>query len=214
MRLQTDQGIKNLTAEQARRLAAENPDYATQDLFEAIERHEYPSWTLQIQVMPYEDAFKYRINSFDVTKVWPHKDYPPIPVGRLVLNRNPENYFAEVEQAAFSPSHLVPGIEPSPDKMLQGRLFSYPDTHRHRLGPNYEQIPVNCPYAARVSHHQRDGFMTVNGNFGAAPNYEPNSVGGPREDKSTTDVSPYDVQGRVDHYQPRWKNQDDFEQAG
>lgn len=125
--------------------------------------------------MPINDGFKYRWNIFDVTKVWPHSDYPLITVGKLVLNRNPENYFQDTEQAAFSPGHLVPGMEPSMDKMLQGRLFSYPDTHRHRLGANYDQIPVNCPYRTRVSNGQRDGPMCINGNQGSKPNYEPSS---------------------------------------
>ncbi|KAI8060087.1 catalase [Gongronella butleri] len=174
----TDQGIKNFKAAEATKLAGESPDYATADLFQAIERGEAPSWSVYVQVMDAKDAKKYRFNPFDVTKVWPHKDYPLQPVGRMVLNRNPENYFAEVEQAAFSPSHTVPGIAPSPDRMLQGRLFSYPDTHRHRLGANYAQIPINQPQN-RVANHQRDGAMAVNGNGGSAPNYEPNSFGGP-----------------------------------
>lgn len=152
--------------------------------------------------MPEKDAAKYRYNVFDITKVWPHKDYPLLPVGRLVLNRNPTNYFAEVEQvlhtkreipnrgcpmltphavgclqAAFAPSHLVPGIEASPDRMLQARLFSYADTHRHRLGPNYLQIPINTAFKARVRNQQRDGPMCVDGNQGDAPNYHPNSFG-------------------------------------
>ncbi|KAI8089361.1 catalase [Halteromyces radiatus] len=174
----TDQGIKNFTAAEAGKLASEDPDYATRDLFQAIERGEAPSWSVYVQVMDPKDAKTYRFNPFDVTKVWPHKDYPLQPVGRMVLNRNPENYFAETEQAAFSPSHIVPGIDVSPDRMLQGRLFSYPDTHRHRLGVNYAQIPINQPQS-RVINHQRDGFMAVNGNGGSAPNYEPNTFGGP-----------------------------------
>lgn len=125
--------------------------------------------------MTAEQAKSYRWNVLDVTKVWPHKDFPLIPIGKLVLNRNPENYFAETEQSAFSPSHVVPGIEPSFDKMLQGRLFSYPDTHRHRLGPNYTQIPVNRPRNCPMFNQQRDGLMSVDENGGAQPNYEPNS---------------------------------------
>ncbi|ORX57384.1 catalase [Hesseltinella vesiculosa] len=176
----TDQGIKTFKADQATKLAGEQPDYATADLFQAIERGDAPSWSVYVQVMDPKDAKTYRFNPFDVTKVWPHKDYPLQPVGRMVLNRNPENYFAEVEQAAFSPSHTVPGIAPSPDRMLQGRLFSYPDTHRHRLGANYAQIPINQPQN-RVAHHQRDGAMAVDGNGGAAHNYEPSSFGGPAQ---------------------------------
>ena len=132
--------------------------------------------------MPEKDGESYRYDIFDITKVWPHSDYPLIPVGKMVLNRNPENYFAEVEQAAFAPTHTVPGIEPSNDKMLQGRLFSYPDTHRHRLGPNYDQIPINCPYRVRVANYQRDGPATINDNKGGQVNYEPNSLNGPVED--------------------------------
>ena len=124
--------------------------------------------------MPEAEAQNYKWNIFDVTKVWPHKDYPLHEVGKLVLDRNPENYFAEVEQVAFSPAHMVPGIEPSADKMLQGRLFSYSDTHRHRLGANYQQIPINCPYMTKVNNAMRDGFAVVNNNLGSKPNYEPN----------------------------------------
>ncbi|KAJ1920792.1 catalase A [Mycoemilia scoparia] len=175
----TDQGVKNFTAEEADKIAGVDPDYATSDLFKAIERGEYPSWSVYVQIIEPEQALRYRFNPFDVTKTLSQKDFPLHPVGKMVLNRNPENYFAEVEQAAFSPSHMVPGIAPSPDRMLQGRLFSYPDTHRHRLGPNYTQIPVNRAINAKTVNHQRDGSMAVNGNGGSAPNYEPNSVGGP-----------------------------------
>ncbi|KAI8377942.1 catalase [Radiomyces spectabilis] len=174
----TDQGIKNLSAEEACKIAGQDADYATRDLFNAIEKGDFPSWSVYVQVMEPEDAKKYRFNPFDVTKIWSHKDYPLQPVGRMVLNRNPENYFAETEQAAFSPSHIVPGVDVSPDRMLQGRLFSYPDTHRHRLGVNYAQIPINKPHS-RVANHQRDGFMAVDGNGGSLPNYEPNTAGGP-----------------------------------
>lgn len=161
-----------------------DPDYATRDLSNSIKRNEFPSWTMYVQIMPEREAANYRFDVFDITKIWPHTDYPLVPVGKLTLNRNPENYFAETEQSAFSPSHLVPGIEPSNDKMLQGRLFSYPDTHRHRLGGNYDQIPINCPYRARVHNTQRDGFMVVNGNQGSEPNYEPNTVNHISEDRS------------------------------
>lgn len=177
----TDQGIKNLSVEEAGRLASTDPDYAIRDLYNAIAKGNFPSWSFYIQVMTFEEAEKFPFNPFDVTKVWPHGDYPLIPVGKLVLNRNPVNYFAEVEQMAYDPSNMPPGIEPSPDKMLQGRLFSYPDTHRHRLGPNYLQIPVNCPFRARVANYQRDGPMTVSDNQGGAPNYYPNSFTGPED---------------------------------
>jgi len=209
----SNQKAKNLDAAEATRLAGTNPDYATQDLFEAIERGDYPTWTVQVQLMPYEDALKYRWNPFDVTKVWPHKDYPVIEIGKLVLNRNPDNYFAEVEQAAFSPSHMVPGIEPSPDKMLQGRLFSYPDTHRHRLGPNYQLIPINTAYNARIANYQRDGFMRVDGNGGSGPNYEPNSFGGPTQAGASAAIHAASFSGTIErHIVPL--NDDDFYQAG
>lgn len=207
-----DKGAKNLSADEAGKLSGSNPDYATKDLFDAIEKGDYPTWTAQIQVMPIEDALKYKWNPFDVTKVWPHKDYPLINIGKLVLNRNPENYFAETEQAAFSPSHLVPGIEPSQDKMLQGRLFSYPDTHRHRLGVNYTQIPINTPYAAKVNNYHRDGFMAVNGNGGRAPNYEPNTQNGPKQIGAPAAVAKYSLQGEIGrHIQPL--SDDDFAQV-
>lgn len=177
----SDQGVRNITGAEATALAGTDPDYATRDLFAAIERREYPSWTVCVQVMPEDQVGAAPVNILDVTKVWPQGQYPLVPIGRLMLNRNPENYFAEIEQAAFSPSHMVPGIEPSFDRMLQGRLFSYPDTQRHRLGANYQQIPVNRPSGAVLAHHQRDGPMCVSGNQGRAPNYEPNSAGYAKE---------------------------------
>jgi len=174
-------------------------DFSTADLYDNIKDGNFPSWTWYVQVMPEADAANYRFDVLDITKVWPHSDYPLQKVGKFTLNRNPENYHAEVEQAAFSPSHLVPGIEPSADKMLQGRLFSYPDTHRHRLGKNYEQIPVNCPYRARVAHYSRDGAATVNGNYGGAVNHEPNSQGGPKEDPAYAWSTP-EVSGKAGRY--------------
>uniref|UniRef100_A0ABI7Z8B7 Catalase n=1 Tax=Felis catus TaxID=9685 RepID=A0ABI7Z8B7_FELCA len=185
----TDQGIKNLSVEDAARLSQEDPDYGLRDLFNAIATGNYPSWTFYIQVMTFSEAETFPFNPFDVTKVWPHSDYPLIPVGKLVLNRNPVNYFAEVEQMAFDPSNMPPGIEPSPDKMLQGRLFAYPDTHRHRLGPNYLQIPVNCPFRARVANYQRDGPMCMVDNQGGAPNYYPNSFSAPQEQRCAIEHS-------------------------
>ncbi|XP_064398721.1 catalase-like isoform X3 [Halichondria panicea] len=180
----TDQGIHNFSVDRAAVLAGSQPDYGITDLFEAIAKGDHPSWTVYIQVMTFTQAENFRWNPFDLTKVWPHSEFPLIPVGRMVLNRNPANYFAEVEQIAFSPAHMVPGIEPSPDKMLQGRLYSYSDTHRHRLGANYHQIPVNCPYATRTRNYQRDGPMCVDGNQGGAPNYYPNSFCGPLDHPS------------------------------
>lgn len=208
----TDQGIKNLTAEQANKLRADDLDYATRDLYEAIERGENPSWTWYVQLMPEADAENYRFDINDITKVWPHGDYPLYEVGKLVLNRNPENYFAETEQVAFAPTHTVPGIEPSNDKMLQGRLFSYPDTHRHRLGGNYEHILINCPYRARVAHYSRDAPMNATKNFGSAVNYEPNTRGGPIANPKWKWTTPK-LSGTVgrfsfgepdDFIQPRW----------
>jgi len=142
----TDQGVHNLSADEADRLKSENADYSTQDLYESIEKGEFPSWKFKVQIMPEAEGLEYKWDIFDITKIWPHSDYPLIDVGKLVLDRNPTNYHVETEQSAFSPGHFVPGIEPSNDKMLQGRLFSYPDTHRHRLGPNYSNIKINCPY--------------------------------------------------------------------
>lgn len=167
-----DQGIKNFTAEEAAKLDSENPDFATQDLFEAIKKGDNPSWTVYVQTMTQEEAKKLPFSIFDLTKVWPQSQFPLRRVGKFVLNENPKNYFAEVEQAAFSPSHTVPGIEASADPVLQSRLFSYPDTHRHRLGVNYAQIPVNCPFAVKTYAPEiRDGAMNVNGNLGSTPNY-------------------------------------------
>lgn len=193
----TDQGIKNLPATEAGRLASTDPDYAIRDLYNAIASENLPSWTVYIQTMTFAEAEAAPFNPFDLTKVWPHSDYPLIEVGRMVLDRNPENYFAEVEQLAFAPAHMVPGIEPSPDKMLQARLFSYADTHRHRLGANYQSIPVNCPFASKIAGYRRDGPMNVQGNQGGMPNYFPNSFGGPQPvesaawhaDEATGDVS-------------------------
>lgn len=176
----TEQGIQNLSADVATKLAGENPDYHTEDLFNAIENGDFPAWTLYVQIMPLEDANTYRFDPFDVTKVWSHKDYPLIEVGRMVLNKNPENYFAEVEQATFSPGTFVPGIEASPDKMLQGRLFAYHDAHRYRVGANHQQLPINRA-SNEVKNYQRDGQMRFDGNGGDAVYYEPNSLGGPKE---------------------------------
>jgi catalase len=210
----TEAGVQCFTAEEAVKMSGVDPDHATRDLFNHIANGGEARWKVFAQIMPYEDAFKYKYNPFDVTKVWPHKDYPLQQFGILVLNRNPENYFAEVEQAAFSRSHVVPGVEPSLDKMLQGRFFSYPDTHRHRLGPNYLQIPINCPYATKgkVRNGERDGLMAVNGNQGNSPNYGPNSFGGPVADPSAR-ISPFEASGVVGKYKYQHPN-DDFEQPG
>jgi catalase len=179
----TDQGIETLSSEESARVAGENPQAHQVDLVEAIERGDYPSWTLKVQVMPEADAASYRYNPFDLTKVWPHEDYPLIEIGRLVLDQNPDNYFADVEQAAFDPGNFVPGIGPSPDKMLQGRLFAYGDAHRYRLGINHTRLPVNAPRGVPggANNYGRDGSMSFQGNGGRAKNYEPNSFGGPAQ---------------------------------
>jgi len=208
----TDQGIKNLTRQEAEIMRAKDSDHATRDLYDAIERGDYPSWTLQMQIMTPEQAKDYRFDILDITKVWPHADFPPIEVGKLVLNRNPENYFAEVEQAAFGPQNFVPGIAASPDKMLQGRLFSYHDTHIHRLGPNYHLLPVNAPKNATENSYQRDGSMRTDPNGGGGPNYWPNSFHGPEPDISAKEP-PIEISGQADRYQYTHPN-DDFVQPG
>jgi catalase len=176
----TEQGIQNFTDAEAKAMRAEDPDYHRRDLWEAIARGEYPAWRLEVQIMPLEEAADYRFNPFDLTKVWPHADYPPITVGRFVLDRNPANYFAEIEQAAFNPSNLVPGTGLSPDKMLQARAFSYADTHRYRIGTNYQQLPVNRPIV-EVHSYSKDGAMRY-AHAGSQPVYAPNSYGGPKAD--------------------------------
>ena len=208
----TEQGIQNLTREESTKLKGEDPDHATRDLYEAIERGEHPSWRVEVQIMTPAQATEYRFDPFDITKVWFHADYQPITIGRMVLNRNPENYFAEVEQAAFSPANFVPGIAASPDKLLQGRLFSYHDTHRHRLGPNYHLIPINRPKAVKVDNYQRDGFMQVGDNFGGAPNYYPNSFGGPVPQPDDSEP-PFEVSGLAER-SPYTHPNDDFFQPG
>ncbi|WP_017556418.1 catalase [Nocardiopsis baichengensis] len=207
----SDQGVENLTAEEAKRLEAEDPDFHRRDLWQAIERGDNPSWTVKVQVMPFEDAKDYRFNPFDLTKVWPHEDYPEITVGKFTLNRNPKNYFAEIEQAAFEPSNLVPGIAMSPDKMLQGRLFSYPDTHRYRIGPNYNQLPVNAPVSP-VRSYNLDGPMTYQNQ--ADPVYAPNTAGGPTEAPELYAAEGFEVGGEmVRSAYELHKEDDDFSQA-
>jgi catalase len=171
----TNQGIRNLTQEAADELAGTDPDSSTRDLRDSIERGDYPSWNAYVQIMTPRQADEYMFDAFDVTKVWFHKDFPLIPLGKMTLNRNPKNFFAEVEQLAFCPANMVRGVGPSFDKMLQGRMFGYLDTQRHRLGANFQQIPVNMPKGAAANTNQRDGYMTVNGNFGGNPNYFPSS---------------------------------------
>jgi len=204
------EGIRNMTRQEAE-LA--DPDHSTKDLFNHIQSGKQAVWKAFVQIMPVQEAVKYKWNVFDITKVWPHKDYPLFEYGRLVLNRNPMNYFAEVEQAAFSPGHLVPGIEASPDKMLQGRLFSYPDTHRHRLGANYNKIPINCPYACKVANYQRDAPNADTGNSGNEANYEPNSISTAPKQQPKVHIKKFYVEDWVARY-PQVHPNSDFEQPG
>jgi len=203
-------GIKNFTRQEA---ALAEADHATRDLFNHLASGKEAIWDAYYQLMPQSEAAKYKWNIFDVTKIWPHSDYPLQPYGKLVLNRNPANYFAETEQAAFSPGHLIPGIEPSPDRMLQGRLFSYPDTHRHRLGANYTQIPINCPYSTKVNNQQRDGPMTFTTNGASEANYEPNSVPGTSKQVPTSHIKKFYVDDWAARHPQNHPNCD-YEQVG
>ncbi len=212
LHFKTEQGIDNFTGKEADHMREVDPDTSTRDLFDAIKRGDYPSWSVEMQVMTPKQAEECPFNPFDVTKVWPHGDHPMIKVGRMVLNRNPENYFAEVEQAAFSPGNLVYGMAPSPDKMMQARIFGYPDAHRHRLGPNYHLIPINLPKAAKTANYQRDGIMRVDGNGGAGPNYWPNSYAAPAPDGGRA-VPPIDITGLADRYEVKLADLD-FTQPG
>ena len=207
----TEQGIQNLTDAESTELIGRDRESAQRDLFDSIEKKDFPRWTLFVQIMPEKDAATYHINPFDLTKVWPHKDYPRQEVGVLELNRNPENYFAEVEQVAFNPANVVPGISFSPDKMLQGRLFSYGDAQRYRLGVNHHLIPVNAPRCPVHSYH-RDGAMRVDGNQGATIGYEPNSK---NEWQQQPDFSepPLTLDGAADHWNHR-VDEDYYSQPG
>ena len=197
----SQQGIENLSDAEAEALVGRDRESHQADLLHAIERGEFPKWKLQIQVMPEKDAASYRFNPFDLTKVWPHADYPLIDVGVMELNRNPKNYFAEVEQLAFTPAAVVPGISFSPDKMLQSRLFSYGDAQRYRLGVNHHQIPVNAPKCPFHSYH-RDGTMRVDDNNGAEIGYEPNSKGALQEQPDFREP-PLALSGSADHWNHR-----------
>lgn len=202
----TQQGIKNLSNEEAAAIIAQDRESNQRDLFDAIERGDYPRWKLYFQIMTEEQAANYKENPFDITKVWSHKEFPLIEVGVMELNRNPENYFADVEQAAFSPTHIVPGVGLSPDKLLQGRLFSYGDAQRYRLGVNHDQIPVNRPRCPMHSFH-RDGQMRVDGNNGATKGYSPNSIGEWKTDSATYPPSPTDgASMRYNPYEDRTDN--------
>ena len=207
----TQQGIENWTNEKAADVIGRDRESHQRDLYEAIERKDYPKWTMYVQVMPEAEAQNTPYNPFDLTKVWPHKDYPLIEVGVLELNRNPDNYFAEVEQSSFSPANVIPGIGFSPDKMLQFRIFSYADTARHRLGTNHEALEINRPRCP-VHNYYRDGQMRFGGNGGGSVNYEPNSFNGPVEDK-TVQEPPLAISGDADRYIDR-DGLDDYKQPG
>ncbi|WP_428261363.1 catalase [Haliangium sp.] len=214
--LKTDQGIRCLSSAQAQVLGGEEPAYLQKEFYDAVEGGDAPSWTLKLQVMPEAEADRYRINPFDLTKVWPYADYPLIEVGKLVLDRVPENYFAEVEQSAFDPGNFVPGIGPSPDPMLQARLFAYGDAHRYRLGVNHTRLPVNAPRGVPggAKNYGRDGTMRFDDNGGRRKNYSPNSYGGPAQTGADDDAG-WSVSGSVGrHGLIPHRDDDDFSQAG
>jgi catalase len=210
----TVQGIENLPEDEAARLAGEDGDHHRRDLHDSIASGNAPEWRFCVQVMAFADAADYRFNPFDLTKVWPQGDYPLIDVGRFVLDRNPENFFAEVEQAAFNPSNLVPGTGLSPDRMLMGRIFSYHDTHLHRIGPNYEQLPVNHAHSP-VHSYNKDGAMTYR-HAGAQPVYAPNSYGGPVADPRLASEIGWNVEAAelVRTAYEKHAEDDDFRQPG
>ncbi len=207
----TQQGIKNMTDAEATDAVGQCRETHQRDLYDAIERGDFPKWTLYVQVMPEQEAATVPYHPFDLTKVWPHKDYPLMEVGEIEFNRNPDNYFAEVEQAAFNPGNVVPGIGFSPDKMLQGRLFSYGDAQRYRLGVNHHLVPVNaarCP----VNSYHRDGAMRVDGNHGSTLGYEPNSYGKWKEQPDFSEP-PLALSGAADHWNHR-EDTDYYSQPG
>jgi catalase len=208
----TLQGIANFTDEEAAEVVANDREYSQRDLFEHIEKGDFPRWKMCVQIMPEAEAANYRFNAFDLTKVWSQKDYPLIEVGIMELNKNPENYFADVEQSAFNPAAIVPGIGYSPDRMLQGRLFAYADAHRYRLGVNHSSIPVNAPRCPFHNTH-RDGQMRVDGNGGGAPNYEPNSFAKYLESLQAGEP-PLKINGDAHNYNFRELDSDYYTQPG
>jgi len=208
---ESQQGIKNLTDAEAEAIIGKDRESHQRDLYDSIEKSDFPKWTLKVQIMPEADAAKVRYHPFDLTKIWPHKDYPLIEVGVMELNRNPENYFADVEQSVFNPANVPPGISFSPDKMLQGRLFSYGDAQRYRLGVNHNLIPVNAPRCPVHSFH-RDGAMRVDGNHGATLSYEPNSYGEWQEQPDYAEP-PLSLEGAADHWNHR-EDTDYYSQPG
>jgi catalase len=210
--MKTQQGIKNLTDQEAETLVGKDRESNQRDLFESIEKGDFPRWTMYVQIMNEQDANTYHIHPFDVTKVWPHADYPLIEVGYFELNRNPNNFFAEVEQASFAPSNIIPGIGFSPDRLLQGRLFSYSDAARYRIGVNHSLIPVNaakCP----VHAYHRDGAMRVDGNYGGAISYEPNSYGEWQEQPDFSEP-PLAINGDAHNFDFREDDHDYYSQPG
>jgi catalase len=211
----TQQGIKNLSNEEAAKINGMDREYHGRDLYDAIERGDFPKWTMYVQIMTEEQAKKHYENPFDITKIWRHAEYPLIEVGELELNRNPENYFAEVEQSAFTPAHVVPGIGFSPDKFLQGRLFAYGDAQRYRLGVNHNLIPVNQPkgVSGGAAEYHRDGAMRVDGNYGGAPAYTPNSAGYWTAQPDAAEP-PMELEGAMWRYDPKDDPTDDCFRAG
>ncbi|BDZ48108.1 catalase [Frondihabitans sucicola] len=211
----TEQGNEILSQADADRIAGEDADFHIRDLAEAIDRNDFPTWKLSVQIMPYADAATYRFNPFDLTKVWPHSDYPLHEVGTMELNRNPENYFAQIEQATFAPSNFVPGIAASPDKMLLARIFSYADAHRYRVGTNHAQLPVNLPHTA-VNDYSKDGAARYQFSSATTPVYAPNSVGGPAASPSAHgDDSGWESDGVLQRSAATLHAEDDdFGQAG
>ncbi|MEN4889325.1 catalase [Erwinia billingiae] len=207
--MRCEQGIQNLMDDEAALLIGQDRESSQRDLFDAIEQGNFPRWKFFVQIMPEDEASQTPYNPFDLTKVWPHADYPLIEVGEFELNRNPDNYFAEVEQVAMSPANVVPGIGFSPDRMLQGRLFSYGDAHRYRLGVNHHQIPVNAPKCPFHNYH-RDGAMRVDGNSGNGATYEPNSFNVFQEQPDYSEP-PLSLEGAADHWNHR-EDEDYFTQ--
>ena len=196
----SQQGIQNYTNQEAVEVIGKTRESYQEALYTAIETGEFPKWKLYVQIMPEKEAEQTPYNPFDLTKVWPHADYPLIEVGEMELNRNPDNYFQSIENAAFSPSNIVPGIGFSPDKMLQARIFSYADAHRYRLGTHYEMLPPNRP-KAEVNHYHKDGPMRFFDNNSENPDayYEPNSFNGPKEDPSVAEP-PLRISGDANRY--------------
>jgi catalase len=209
------QGVERLDAAEAEQLAGSDADYYRRDLHDSIENGDYPVWDVLVQLMPYDEAKDYRFNPFDITKIWPHSDYPLIKVGHYTLNRNPQNFFAEIEQAAFAPSNLVPGVGISPDKMLMARLFAYPDAQRARIGTNYNQLPVNQPHATTPRTYQHEGNMQYQFSDATARVYTPNSYGGPEADPDRAGEGSWATDGELMRAaQTLHREDDDFGQAG